>query len=251
ALIGAGLGVILAYRAVGFIVARLPEFSFPHEADFRVNLPVLGFSVGLAILSGMVFGIFPAFGVARKEVNPSMQAGSHKLAGTVQGKRAHSGLIVAQIALTLLLLTGAGTAIEGFKRMMKRPLGYDPHNVMSVGIPVHENTFGTWEERATYFAQLRERVTAMPGVVQAGISTNATPPANGSAQPFEVLGKNAIEQQQALANFVSPEYFTILHIPVRAGRVWDESEITRGATLAIVNQAFVQRYFPGEEVLGR
>jgi len=251
AVAGAGLGSVLAYQAVDFIVARLPEYSFPHEADFHVNLPVLAFSIGLAVLSGIVFGIFPAVDVGRRELNPTMQSGSHKVAGSVRGKRVHSSLIAAQIALTLLLLTGAGTAIEGFKRMMKRPLGYDPHNVMSVGIPVHENTFGTWEERATYFAQLRERVTAMPGVVQAGISTNATPPANGSTQPFEVLGKNAIEQQQALANFVSPEYFTILHIPVRAGRVWDESEITRGATLAIVNQAFVQRYFPGEEVLGR
>src|SRR5262249_35037512 len=67
ALVGAGLGVIIAYRAVGFIVARLPDHSYPYEADFHINLPVLGFSVGLGILSGIVFGIFPAFGVARKE----------------------------------------------------------------------------------------------------------------------------------------------------------------------------------------
>jgi putative ABC transport system permease protein len=250
ALAGAGLGVMLAYRAVGFIVARLPEYSFPHEADFRVNLPVLAFSVGLAILSGVLFGIFPAFGVARREVNPSIQAGSHKLAGTVQGKRVHSGLIAGQIALTLLLLTAAGAAIQGFERMMKRPLGYDPHNVMSVGIPVHENTFPTWPKRAAYFAQLRDRVAAMPGVVEAGISTNATPPNNGWSQQFEVLGKTAGEQQEALLNFVSPEYFTILRIRLLQGRLWQQSEISRGATLAIVNQAFIQRYLPGQDVLG-
>lgn len=250
ALMGALLGVMLAYRAVGFIVARLPEYSFPHEADFHVNLPILAFSVGLAILSGVLFGIFPAFGMARKEVNPSIQAGSHKLAGTVRGKRVHSGLIAGQIALTLLLLTAAGAAIQGFERMTKRPLGYDPHNVMSVGIPVHENTFGTWAERAAYFAQLRERVGAMPGVVDAGISTNATPPSNGWAQAFEILGKTAQEQQEALINFVSPEYFRILRIPLLQGRLWQQSEISRGATLAIVNQAFVRRYLPGEDVLG-
>ena len=251
AVVGAGLGTVLAYQAVAFIVARLPEYSFPHEADFHVNLPVLAFSVGLAILSGIVFGIFPALDIGRNEINPTMQSGSHQVAGSVRGKRVHSSLIAAQIALTLLLLTGAGSAIQGFKRMIARPLGYDPHNVMSVGIPVHENTFGTWDERAAYFAQLRERVAAMPGVIQAGISTNATPPSNGSTQAFEILGKSAIEQQQALANFVSSEYFTILHIPLREGRLWDESEIRRGANLAIVNQAFVQRYFSGEEVLGR
>jgi len=249
ALVGAGLGVLLAYRAVGFIVARLPEYSFPHEADFHVNLPVLAFSVGLAILSGVLFGIFPALGVAHKEVNPNIQAGSHKLAGTVHGKRVHSGLIAGQIALTLLLLTAAGDAIQGFERMMKRPLGYDPHHVLSVGIPVHENTFGTWAERAAYFARLRERVAAMPGVVDAGISTNATPPSNGWQQAFEILGKPAGEQQEALINFVSPEYFPILHIRLLQGRLWQQSEISRGAPLAIVNQAFIRRYFPGQDIL--
>ena len=134
--------------------------------------------------------------------------------------------------------------------MMKRPLGYDPHNVMSVGIPVHENTFQTWPERAAYFAQLRDRVAAMPGVFEAGISTNATPPNNGWSQPFEILGKTAGEQQEALLNFVSPEYFTILRIRLLQGRLWQPSEISRGATMAIVNQAFIRRYLPGQDVLG-
>jgi predicted permease len=163
----------------------------------------------------------------------------------------HTGLIAGQIALTLLLLTAAGAAIQGFSRMMKRPLGYDPHNVMSVGIPIHENTLNAWAERAAYITQLRERVAAMPGIVEAGISSNATPPSNGWTQNFEILGKNAAEAQEARANFVSPEYFTILHIPLVQGRLWQQSEITRAATLVIVNQTFVHRYFPGEDILNR
>jgi predicted permease len=250
ALAGCVLGTVLAYQAVGFIVARLPEFSFPHEANFHVNLPVLAFSIALAILSGVLFGIFPAFDVTRNEVSQSMQAGSHKLAGSVRGKRIHSSLIAGQIALTLLLLTAAGAAIQGFTRMMKRPLGYDPHNVMSVGIPVHENTFNSWAERAAYFAQLRERVGDMPGVQMAAISTNATPPRNGWNQPFEILGKNIGEQQDLRINFVSPGYFALLHIPLAVGRLWSDAEIDRGATLAIVNESFVRRYFPGEDVVG-
>ncbi|HZR66933.1 MAG TPA: ABC transporter permease [Terriglobales bacterium] len=250
ALTGAGFGTVLAYQAVGFIVARLPEFSFPHEASFHVNLPVLAFSVALAILSGVLFGIFPAFDLARNEVNQTIQAGSHKIAGSVRGKRVHSSLIAGQIALTLLLLTAAGAAIQGFTRMMKRPLGYDPHNVISVGIPVHENTFDTWAERAAYFAQLRERVAAMPGVQMTAISANATPPRNGWNQPFEILGKNIGEQQDLRINFVSPGYFPVLDIPLAAGRLWSGAEIDRGATLAIVNQSFVRRYFPGEDILG-
>ena len=249
--VGAGLGVVLAYRAVDFIVARLPEFSFPHEAVFHVNSTVLLFSVGLAILSGVLFGVFPALDSSRQEINQVMQSGTHKVAGNVRGKRMHTGLIAGQIALTLLLLTAAGAAIQGFSQMMHRPLGYEPQHVISVGIPLHEHTFTTWAERSVYFAQLRERVATVPGVVLAGISSNATPPRNGWSQPLEILGKTAGEQQEVRANLISPEYFGILHIPLMQGRLWDQNEIARGARLAIVNETFVRKYFPGQEVVGR
>ena len=251
ALTGAALGAMLAHQAVGFLVARLPEYSFPHEADFRLNIPTLLFAVAVAIASGVFFGLFPAFDSGRKEINAAMQTGLRTVAGSIRGKRVHTGLIAGQIALTLLLLSAASAAIHGFTKMMQRPLGYDPHNVMSVGIPVHDNTLKTWAERSAYFAQLRERVNAMPGVVQAGISANATPPTNGWSQPFEILGKTAGEYQDARINFVSPEYFSILHIPLVEGRLWQEAEVSRGATLAVVNQTLARKYFPGEDVLGR
>ncbi|HEX4487675.1 MAG TPA: ABC transporter permease [Terriglobales bacterium] len=250
AAVGAGLGILIAYRLLEFIVARLPQFSFPHEADFHVNVPVLLFSVGLAVASGVLFGIFPALESARREINEVIQSGTHRLAGSVRGRRVHTGLIAGQIALTLLLLTAAGAAIQGFTKMMQRPLGYDPHHVMSVGIPVHENTLTTWAKRVAYFAQLRERVASMPGVVSAGISSNATPPNNGWNQAFEILGKTAADHQEARANLVSSEYFGILRIPLVAGRLWEPNEIARGAAMAVVNQAFVRRYFPGEDILG-
>lgn len=251
AVTGAVLGAVLAHQAVGYLVARLPEYSFPHEADFRLNIPTLLFAVAVAIVSGVFFGIFPAFDSGRREINEAMQTGLRTVAGSIRGKRVHIGLIAGQIALTLLLLTAATAAIHGFTKMMQRPLGYDPHNVMSVGIPVHENTLKSWAERAAYFAQLRERVNAMPGVVQAGISSNATPPSNGMNQPFEILGRTASEYQDARVNLVSPEYFTILRIPLVEGRLWQQAEVNRGATLAVVNQTFAHKYFSGENVLGR
>jgi predicted permease len=251
AVTGAALGAVLAQRAVAYLVARLPEYSFPHEADFRLNIPTLLFAVGVAIVSGVFFGIFPAFDSGRREINEAMQTGLRTVAGSIRGKRVHTGLIAGQIALTLLLLTAATAAIRGFTDMIKRPLGYDPHNVMSVGIPIHENTLKTWAERSAYITQLRDRVGAMPGVVQAGISTNATPPRNGWRLPFEILGKTAGEYQEVRVNFISSEYFPILRIPLVAGRLWQQAEISRGATLAVVNQTFVRQYFSGEEVLGR
>ena len=98
----------------------------------------------------------------------------------MRGRRTHSTLIAGQIALTLLLLAAAGSAMEGFVRMIHQPLGYDPHNVMSVGIPLHENSYTTWAARATYFEQLRAKVAETPGVTMTAISSNATPPRNGS-----------------------------------------------------------------------
>ncbi|MGC1297751.1 MAG: ABC transporter permease, partial [Alloacidobacterium sp.] len=179
ALTGAVLGVLLAYQSIGFIVAHLPEQSFPNEATFHVNLPVLSFSVGIALVTGILFGLFPALQFARPEISQVMQSSTRKVAGSVRGKNLHSVLIAGQIALTLLLLTAAGAAIEGFVRLMHVPLGYNPHNIMSVGIPIHENTFSTWAERSNYFTQLRDKIATVPGVTMTAISTNATPPDSG------------------------------------------------------------------------
>ena len=135
AISGAGLGVLLAYQSLGWIVAALPEYSFPHEADFHVNVPVLLFSVGLAVLTGVFFGLFPALQLARPEISQVMQSNTRKIAGTVRGKHVHAVLIAGQIALTLLLMTAAGAAIQGFLHMMRIPLGYDPHHVCQWAFP--------------------------------------------------------------------------------------------------------------------
>ncbi len=247
---GAALGIFVAYWAIGFIIPRLPDHSYPYEADFHINLGVLLFSVGLALLSGIVFGLFPALQSTRPEISQVMQAGTRRLTGRVKGRRLHSALIAGQIALTLLLMTAAAAAIQAFMRMNRVPLGYEPKHVMSVIIPLRDNAYTTWADRTRFFEQLRERVAAMPGVVGAGISTNATPPDSGFATPVEVLGKVASQSQDAHMELVSPEYFTTLQIPLLRGRLWDQSEIARGATLALVNQAFVRHYLSGEDALG-
>ena len=250
ALTGAGLGVVLAYKSLGLIVARLPEGSFPNEADFHIHVPVLLFSVGLALVTGILFGLFPALQCARPEIGQVMQSSTRKVAGTVRGKQLHRVLIAGQIALTLLLLTAAGAAIQSFVRMLRVNLGYDPHNVMSVGIPVHENTFTKWTERANYFMSLRDKIATLPDVISTGISTNATPPDSGWNQPFELQGKVATEDQKASVNFVDSRYFTTLGIALRGGRLWDQTELGRGALMAVVNQSFVKHYYPNNDALG-
>ena len=247
---GAVIGVALANSLVKLIVNWLPEFSFPHEAAISINLPVLYFSVGLALLTGIVFGISPALQSARPDIAQVMQSTTRKMSAGLHGRRTHSVLISGQIALTLLLLAGAGVAMQGFVRMMRVDLGYDPHNTMSVGIPVHDNTYTTWEARRTYFNQLLQKVAAMPEVVSAGLSTNATPPSSGWEQRFEISGKPVAEQQRARINFISPEYFSVLHIPLLQGRLWDETETMHGSKLALINQTLARQYFSNGDAIG-
>jgi predicted permease len=133
---------------------------------------------------------------------------------------------------------------------MNANLGYDPHNAMSVPIPIHENTHVAWKDRAEYFEQIRAKVAAMPQVMAAGISTNATPPSSGWRQNIEIMGSTASEKPEVRVNFVSPEYFPLLGIPVAQGRLWDHAEIMRGALLAVVNQTMARQFWPNGDAIG-
>ena len=249
-LTGTALGVLLAYQLVAVIVEMLPKYSFPHEAAIAINLPVLAFSVGVAMLTGILFGLWPALQLSHPEVSQVMQSSTRRIAGGVRGRATNNVLIAGQIALTLLMLAGAAAAMEGFLRLMHTPLGYDPHNVMSVGIPVHEGTYKTWAERSTYFEMLRKKTAAVPGVTMAAISTNATPPANGAELGIEILGRARQDDQKIRVNLVSPGYFPILHIKLAQGRIWDETENHNAARLAVINQTMARMYFPNGGAIG-
>ena len=250
-LLGALGGVVLAYSLLPLLVRWLPEYSFPHEAVIAMNVPVLAFSVALAIASGLLAGLAPAFQFSSPQVAQLIQSSSRRLTGGVRGKRAHSLLVAGQIALTLLLLTSAAAAVNGFVRLVRTDLGYDPHNTMSVGIPVHQNTHVSWEDRSAYFEQILERVQALPEVVAAGMSSNATPPSNGWDTPVEIFGRASSQQEHARANFVSSEYFSVLHIPLLQGRLWDRPEIVRGARLAVINQTMAKQFWPKGDAVGK
>jgi predicted permease len=251
ALFGTAMGILLAYGTLYFIIPWLPAGSFPDEVDFHINIPVLLFSGGLAILTGVTFGLLPALKFSDPAIGRIMQSSSiHRLASSLRAKYMHNALIVGQIAMTMLLLTAAGLTIEGFLHLTRIPLGYEPHNVMSVGIPIHEGAFTTWEARMNYFEQLRKKIAEVPDVVSTGVSTNATPPENGWEQTIELFGKPFVEAQKVNINFVDPGYFSTVLIPFHQGRMWDHAEITHGAQLALVNESFAKRYFSDEAVLG-
>jgi len=248
---GVVLGVLASYGILAGIRLVLPRFAFAPEVVIRINLPVLFFSAAVALATALLFGLWPALQLSRTQAGQVMVSSARRVAGSVRGRRALSALIAGQIALTLVLLAGAGSAMESFLRLMHTPLGYDPHHVISVGIPLQDNSYTTWAARGAYFEQLRAKVAETPGVTLAAISSNATPPRNGWFARFEILGKPAVEQQMASINLVNPGYFAVLRIPLLHGRVWTESENHGGAHVAVINQTLAQRYFPNGDAIGR
>jgi putative ABC transport system permease protein len=248
---GAALGVLLAFTFLKTMIELLPKYSFPHEAAIQINVPVLIFSVLIALITGILFGLWPALQLSRPEVNQAIQSGSRRIAGGGRGRLTNNVLIAAQLALTWVMLAGAGAAMEGFVSLLHQRLGYDPHNVMSVGIPIHENTYNTWAERRTYFEQMLEKTASVPGVSQLAISTNATPPTNGNSSNIEILGKAGVQSEKVGLNFVSPNYFAVLRVPLVQGRVWDSVENHNAAHLAVINETMARRFFSNGNAIGQ
>ena len=251
AAVGATLGILIAWKGLGLLAAWLPTNSFPAESVIRMNVPVLLFATALAVVTAIVFGISPALQLSRPDVGRVMQSGTRRVAGSAHSKRTHSIMVGAQVALTILMLSAAGAAGKGFLGLIRTELGYDPKQTMSLPIPIHENTYPTWKERSAYFEQIRSSIAGMPRVISAGISTNATPPANGGDARIDIMSRNDFEKPVVRLNFISPEYFPVLKIPVAKGRVWDHAETMRGAALAVINQTMARQYWPKGDAIGQ
>jgi predicted permease len=252
---GAILGVAASYWLAKLPLLLSPD-SFPAESVIRINLPILAFSVALALLCGILFGLVPAVRLSRHD--PARTLPGRQI-GVVAAHAKHrwSVLIAAQITLTLLLMATAGTAIRCFLQLMQMPLGYDPANVMKLGIMLHVENRGEWsriqsrEARTAYIEQIRQKIASVPGVSTVAVGTDATPPYIGTENAFNIDGTRDREQQQARTILVSQRYFAALRIPLLQGRIWNVDENTRGDFIAVVNRAFATRYLSSSNALGR
>jgi predicted permease len=257
---GAVLGVAASYWLARLPLLLSPD-SFPAESVIRINAPILVFSVALALLCGIFFGLVPALRLSRHDsarMLPGRQIGL--VAAPV--KHRWSILIAAQVALTLLLMATAGTAIGGFLGLMQMPLGYEPANVMKLGVLLHLLDPGEWsrihsrEARNAYIEQIREKIASVPGVSMVAVSSDnagadATPPYTGVESSFNIDGPGDRQQPQARVMLVDQRYFAALRIPLLQGRLWDTDENARGDFIAVVNRAFATRYLSSSNALGR
>ena len=257
AVIGAALGVAMAYRGVGFIASYLPFFTFPHEAaaGIHVNFTVLAFSTGLAVLTGILFGISPAWQLSRPQgggqIAQSMQAGSAKLAGKAGGQKTHRILIVGQVALTMLLLAAAGTATRAFLKLYHTPLGFDPDQVFTTQVTLPPNTAPSWKQRANLHEALRRAISETPGIGGAAVSNSWFPPQGGFRAKILIASQPNLTDAEAQLALVSPQIFSTLHIPLLRGRIFTEQETAAGAHVVVVNRTFVRQYLGTTDPIGQ
>jgi predicted permease len=253
---GAVLGVAASYWLAKLPMVLSPD-SFPAESFIRINVPILALSVALALLCGILFGLVPALRLSRGD-SARMLPGRQTGVVAAPAKRRWSFLIAAQVALTLLLMATAGTAIRSFLGLMRTPLGYDPANVMRLGIsphgndPVERGRTQSREAIVAYIEQIREKIASVPGVSTVAVGVDAMPPFISSrAESFEIDGTGDHEQPEARVMLVDQRYFAALRISLLQGRVWDADENDRGDFIAVVNHAFVTRYLSSSNAVGR
>jgi len=246
---GGALGMGLAWLAIRLIVGLLPEYSIPHEVVISLNIPVLLFSAAVSVAIGIAAGLAPALQFSRPHLNAILQAGDSRTV-TSRGVKVRSVMIVAQVALTVLLLAGAGAAMRTFLEAYTAKLGFDPHNSLLMFMALPENSYKTWQTRSQYLDTLTEKIKATPGVLDATAFNAGLPPEGMWRQPVHLVGAPADDGRQAGVMLVSADYFAVQRIPLLQGRTITRAEVLRGAHLTVVSQTFVQRYLPGVNPIG-
>jgi predicted permease len=247
---GGVFGMILANAAIRLIVTLIPEYSIPHEVVIHLNVPVLLFSTAVSVAVGILAGLSPALQLSNPRIGQMVQSSGTRSV-TTHGARTRTALIAGQIALTTLMLAGAGAAMRNFLQAYGAQLGFDPHKVLILNLAVPEKSFSAWQGGVNYHDALMEKIRTTPGVSLVASSITGTPPMNRWMQPVEVIGSPIDNGRQTDVAMVSADYFSVLRIPLLQGRMPTREEINRGANVATVSKTFVDRYFAGANAIGR
>jgi len=239
---GGAIGLGLAWIAVGMF-SRLESVALPQFNVIRVNLDVLFFTCGLALVTGVLFGIVPAFQASRPDLHEELKGGAGSLVSPGQRRRfASNVLVVAEIALSLLLLVGAGHLLEDFVRVRGLDIGVRPAGVWTAGVLLPETGYREQDRQFRFERELLERVSAIPGVATASLS-NRLPLEGGSNAYIKVRGETSrpMSNQLVETHAVSPGYFRAMGIRILKGRDFTEADIQQAAALDAVFTPFWEK----------
>ncbi|PYU81809.1 MAG: hypothetical protein DMG50_14430 [Acidobacteria bacterium] len=230
---GAAMGTLLAWGGLKSLVALMPQNIIPAEAVIRLNTPVLAFTLSIAVLTALVFGLVPALKAARKDLNEPLRDSGKGISGGFRHGRLRDAVVVLEVGLSLTLLVGAGLLMRSFVALRDVKLGLQPDHVLVARLPLPVDRYKTADQVTGFYRPLLQRLKALPGVVEA-TETSTLPPYGGIPSDIEIPGKTHAEKW----NFVD-------------GRGFTEAEVNGARKLAIVNQTFVHKYLGNETPIGK
>jgi putative ABC transport system permease protein len=251
AVLGGGFGIALGAAIIRIMMAKMPPFTLPSEADVTLNIPVLLFTLLATTIAGMLFGCVPAWQASRVDPNETLKEGGRS--GTSAGRhRLRRALVVGEFALALTLLAGAGLAIHSFWNLARVDPGFRTDHILTFDLPVPEKRLTQPEQMVAYYKQLVEKIESLPGVIRAEAATGMPLQGTGFGMPFTIAGKpfaNPSDRPGAGFQMVTPGFFETFAIQMAKGRAFTDQDTASSVRVAIVNETFVNRYLKGVDPL--
>ena len=249
---GGGVGLLLASWGVSMLVAYGPD-DVPRLHEVGLDRYVLVFTFAATVLTGVLFGLAPALQAAKPNPNNTLKESGRGPSQTGRS-RMRSALIVSEVALSLMLLVGAALLINSFVRLLRTNGGFDPNGVLALDIPLSRTRYPQPEQQAAAFQQLQERMKSIPGVRDVAVTSNVPLTDFDIELSFNIEGRPPYKPGQELVadyTVASSGYFRAMNIPLQRGRVFTENDTKGTPEVLVVSDAFVHRFFPGEEPIGR
>src|ERR1700728_240519 len=250
--IGGVAGIFVAMAGVGLLKQLGPQ-SLPRLDEVNVNGVVLAFTFVIAIFTGLLFGLGPALKASRRGLTQSLKEGSSS--GDSRSKhRAHNTLVVAEVALSLVVLIACGLLLNSFWRLMRAPLGFDPANVITTEVSLVSPRYDDPQRRESFFRELQERIQSAPGVTNAGFISELPLSGEGNDTFFTIVEHppaNPNDNEDADIRVVAGDYFGAMRIPLLAGRSFVSQDVSEGRQVLVVNEPFAKKYFPHESAIGK
>jgi predicted permease len=251
AVLAGAVASLLAFWGVDLLRTMVPD-GFPRAEEIGVDLRFFGFTLAVSLLTGIIFGLIPALQGSRTDLNETLKEGGRSSGG---GRRNRFGglLVVSEVALALLLLAGAGLMLRSFIRLMNVDPGFDPQNVLTMGISLPENKY-QHRQAAAFFQQLLERVRSLPGVRSADLAWPLPLSGGGfGGTGFMIDGKtyNQGDMPYATIRTASPDYFKTMRIQLLKGRFFTEGDAHDSPSVMIINETMARRYWTNEDPIGR
>jgi predicted permease len=247
---GGVLGLWLAWWSIKLLPALSPG-NLPHLDDIRLNAYVAGFTFLVSLLAGIVSGLLPALRASRPDLNETLKEGGRSATGAPH-HRLRSFLIVGEVALTFVLLIGAGLLLRSFAQLIRVDLGPDPQQILTMDVQLPRAKY-VGAQRAVFFQQTLERLNTLPGVEAAAAAYPL--PLSGAlwGADFSIEGRPLLPGESFNAGIcqVSPDFFKTLRIPLRRGRLIAEGDGANAPPVIVINEAAAQRFWPGEDPLGK